>query len=93
MVVWDERKRFANLEKHQLDFANAFLVFENPEKVTLPSPRGDEHRYMDLAMVREVGMILAFVYAVRGAAVRAISFRIASRRERRLYEQAREKPD
>jgi uncharacterized DUF497 family protein len=48
---------------------------------------------MDLAMVREVGMILAFVYAVRGAAVRAISFRIASRRERRLYEQAREKLD
>jgi hypothetical protein len=93
VIVWDEKKRQANLQKHQLDFANAYLVFENPEKITLPSSRGGEDRYQDVAMVTEVGMVLAFVYVLRGGAVRAISFRIASRRERKLYEQTYEKPD
>ena len=86
MIVWDEKKRQANLEKHDLDFVDAQWVFDNPEKVTIPSHRGGEERRMDLAMVEEIGMILAFVYVHRGEAVRAISFHIASRRERRLYE-------
>lgn len=93
MTVWDEKKRLSNLKKHDLDFANASLVFENPDKVTLPSSRGREERYLDLAMVREVGMILALVYTLRDETVRVISFRIASRRERKLYEQARQKFD
>jgi hypothetical protein len=93
VVVWDEKKRQANLAKHHLDFANANLVYENPEKVTLPSPRGGEYRCLDLAMVSQVGMILAFVYVLRGGGVRAISFRIASRRERKKYEQAHKKFD
>jgi uncharacterized protein len=84
VIVWDEKKRVANLQKHQLDFANASIVFGNPEKITLPSPRGGEDRYLDLAMVRDVGMILALVYVLRGETARAISFRIASRRERKL---------
>lgn len=93
MIVWDEKKRLANLEKHQLDFVDAGRVFENTEKITIPSHRGGEERQLDLAFVEEMGMILAFVYVHRDEAVRAISFRIASRRERRLYAKKHEELD
>lgn len=85
MIVWDERKRQTNLAKHGLDFADAYLVYDNPEKVTLLSPRGAEERAMDLAMVEIAGSVLALVYVERGPDVRVISFRRASRRERKLY--------
>lgn len=93
MIVWDERKRQINLAKHDLDFADAQWVFANPEKITFDSHRGGEERQMDLAMVEAVGMILAFVYVHRGDTTRAISFRIASRRERKLYEKKRAELD
>jgi hypothetical protein len=55
VIVWDEKKRLQNLEKHQLDFADAGWVFDNPDKITLPSPRGAESGYLDVAFVSEVG--------------------------------------
>jgi uncharacterized DUF497 family protein len=85
VIVWDEKKRLANLEKHGLDFEDAHRVFDNPGKITTLSYRGGESRQLDVALVEESGLILAFVYVHRGDAVRAISFRIASRRKRRLY--------
>jgi uncharacterized DUF497 family protein len=81
MYEWDETKRAINLEKHGLDFADAHLVYENEEKLTLQSPRGVE----DMALVEMAGEVLSPAYVLRGKAVRVISFRRASRRERRLY--------
>ena len=93
MIVWDERKREANVRKHGFDFADAHLVYDNPEKLTTKSIRNDEERKMDAAMVEMRGMIIALVYVARGVDVRAISFRRASRRERKRYEQAKAKHD
>ncbi|HET8636678.1 MAG TPA: BrnT family toxin [Acidobacteriaceae bacterium] len=87
MIVWDEKKRQANLEKHGLDFRRAYLVFNNPNKITFFSPREDERRLVDVAMVELAGRLLSLVYAERGDDIRVISFRVASRRERRAYEQ------
>jgi len=84
VIVWDERKRAANVAKHGLDFADAWRVNESPAKLTFESARRNEHRKLDLAMVENV--LLAFVYVERGNAVRAISLRRASRAERRIYE-------
>lgn len=89
VIVWDENKRKSNLAKHGLDFADAFLVYENPEKLTLLSSRKDEDRRLDVAMIEVQGMVLALVYTERGQHVRVISFRIASRRERRRYAEAK----
>jgi uncharacterized protein len=38
MLVWDEAKRKTNLQKHGLDFADAGLVYDNPDKITFQSP-------------------------------------------------------
>lgn len=84
MIVWDERKRAANLAKHGLDFADAWRVFESLSKLTFESARKGEDRKFDLAMVENV--LLAFVYVERRSAVRVISLRRASRVERRMYE-------
>jgi uncharacterized protein len=86
---WDEAKREANLRKHGLDFDDADSVFENPHKVTFAIPGRGEARWLDVALVELNGVVLALVYAVRGYNVRIISFRKASRKERRIYDNLR----
>lgn len=82
---WDDDKRRRNLEKHGLDFADAYLVFENQRKITLETPRSSEKRRMDIALVELHGTVLVLVYAIRSGNVRAISFRRASVPERKAY--------
>jgi hypothetical protein len=93
MIVWDERKRQTNLAKHGLDFADAYLVYDDPEKLTISYFRNNEHRLMDTAFVEIRGKVLALVYVVRDSDIRVISFRFASRLERKLYAEASRKQD
>lgn len=86
MFTWDEVKRRGNLEKHGLDFADAYLVYDNPEKVTFSLTRNGERRNIDIALVKVVDRVLLLVYTLRGEDVRIISFRVASREERAHYE-------
>ena len=86
MYVWDEAKRKSNLEKHGLDFNDAYLVYENPEKCTYDARRDEEYRLMDLALAAIRDRVLALVYTERDGKVRVISFRHASREERKQYE-------
>ena len=64
--TWDEAKRLVNLEKHDLDFADAALVYEAADKVTLPVERHGERRLVDIAMVEVLGRILLLAYVLRG---------------------------
>jgi uncharacterized DUF497 family protein len=86
---WDEAKRAANLKKHGFDFADADLVYENPNKITLHEVRREEPRLLDIAIVEILGVTLTLVYVVRGYNIRIISFRKASRKERRIYDNSR----
>ncbi len=87
MHVWDEGKRKSNLRKHGLDFRDASLVYDNPDKCTYTADRGAEQRWLDLAMAVVRGKLLALIYTRRGDDVRIISFRPASREERKQYEE------
>jgi uncharacterized DUF497 family protein len=49
VFVWDEAKRKSNLEKHGLDFKDAYLVYENPDKCTYEAGYKGERRLMDIA--------------------------------------------
>jgi hypothetical protein len=82
---WDNAKREANLRKHKLDFWIAHLVYESPEKLTYRLKSEPEARFLDVALVELKGAILSLVYTIRNGNVRFISFRYASRRERRYY--------
>lgn len=84
--TFDPAKDAVNLAKYGLSLADAPLVFNAPDKVTLESPRGDEVRLMDLALVEMAGVVLVLVYVLRHPnEVRAISLRRASKQERKLY--------
>ena len=84
--TYDPRKDAANIIKHGLSLADAALVFNAPNKLTLGSPRDSEARLMDIAMVEVAGVVLVLVYVLRSPAeVRAISLRRASKQERTLY--------
>lgn len=93
MYEWDEAKREANLRKHRLDFWAAHLVYENPQKVTYRLRSEPEIRLLDIALVELKGAVLALVYTIRNGNIRFISFRYASRRERRRYAAAKSRPE
>lgn len=84
---WDEAKRLRNLRKHGLDFMDADLVFEASLKITVDAAHAEDNRYADLAEVN--GRVLMLVYTLRQQTVRCISLRVASRRERKLFDEAK----
>jgi hypothetical protein len=86
MFVWDEAKRKSNLSKHGLDFTDAHLVYDNPDKCTYDSSRASERRWMDIVVAVIRGRLLSLIYTERGDDVRVISFRPASPEEREQYE-------
>lgn len=80
---WDEEKRRTNLEKHGIEFEEAYPVFDGRERLTLPDPRHVEERFITIA---DVGTgFLSVVWTPRGGRIRLISVRSASRAERRAY--------
>jgi uncharacterized protein len=87
---WDRDKAADNLQKHGVTFAEASTVFGDPLSATIPDPAhslGDEARYVVMGMSAH-GRLLVVVHCIRQEAVRIISARIATRRERRYYEEA-----
>ncbi len=90
-LTYDPNKDAANIAKHGLSLADALLVFDAPDKLTLTSPKGDEARLMDVAMVAVAGVVLVLVYVMREPdELRAISLRRASKQERMLYAKNRQ---
>ena len=87
-VTYDLDKNAANIIKHGLSLADALLVFDSPNKLTLQSQRAEEERWMDVAMVAVADVVLVLVYVLREPdELRAISLRRASKQERTLYAQ------
>jgi uncharacterized DUF497 family protein len=91
MVIyeWDEEKRQINIAKHGIDFLDADLVFESSTKITVDVSRSSDRevRYADFAEVK--GCVLKLVYTVRNKVARCVSLRVASRKERSLYHEAK----
>jgi uncharacterized DUF497 family protein len=86
---WDREKAGINLKKHAVDFADAVGVFEDPLALTIDDPHSpDEPRWLTLGADFE-GRILVVVYTYRGEAIRLISARKATKRERDSYEDKR----
>lgn len=83
-MTWDETKRQINLDKHQLDFADAGLVLANRYRLVLETVRQGEIRHQAFAYVAEVLTVLTVIW-LPGEKQRIISFRRAHRYEREAY--------
>lgn len=79
LILWDEHKRLANLDKHGLDFAwLGAEFFENAVVVPVRSGRL-------MAVGHFAGRPVAVIFSRLGTeALSIISMRVASIRERRL---------
>lgn len=88
---WNRRKALANAAKHGVTFVEAESVFADPLAIMLGDPRHsrDEDRYV-LFGQSDWGNYLAVMFTERGDAIRIISARRMTSRERREYEQGGE---
>jgi len=87
-VEWDPRKAAANLRKHGVDFADAAEVLYDELAVTVLDDTPDEDRFATMG-IDPLGRLLVVVYTRRGSRARLISARLATRPERRQYEEGR----
>ena len=82
--TWDEAKRKSNLRKHALDFADAPAVLENDSYSTEDTRFSyGERRYNALGYFQ--GNVVSITYTEQNDEIRIISFRWATRREKRDF--------
>ena len=86
---WDANKAKSNLRKHGISFVEASAVFGDPRSLTIPDPIHSalENRFITIGTSHR-GKLLVVVNTERGDNIRIISARVASRQERRNYEEA-----
>lgn len=82
---WDDNKNAINIEQHDIDFNDAWMIFENVvlRKVDTRKDYGEE-RWIALGKLREI--VIVIVYMRRLSKIRIISIRRANRYERKIYE-------
>ena len=85
---WAEAKATRNVNKHGVSFEEASSVFGDPLAVTIPDPlhSEEEDRFITLGESHR-RRLLVVVSTERGDRIRIISARVATRRERRTYEE------
>lgn len=86
--TWDLRKASSNLTKHGVSFEEAVTAFEDPLSLTIPDPGHSEteSRYVLLGATHQ-NRLVAVVHTEFGDIIRVVSARMATRRERRDYEE------
>ena len=85
---WDPRKAAVNRAKHKVSFEEAVAAFGDPLGRITDDPRHSESEERYVLLGQSAGpRLLAVMLTERGPAIRLISARNATRRERREYEE------
>lgn len=84
----DPAKAAQNFKKHKVSIEEAASIFGDPMAYTFADPDHSigEARWLAFGMSR-MGRILAVIYTERRGKIRIISARIATKQERRIYEE------
>ncbi len=89
-VTWDPVKDRSNRRKHGISFGQARAVFDDPLAVSVPDPDAPEERWITVGHAGSLGLLVV-VHTYREHQgrefLRIISARMATRRERRKYEE------
>jgi uncharacterized protein len=86
---WDAEKAAANARRHRVTFEEGETVFRDPALPNVSGPRPLARRtsvHRDGYSTR--GRLLIVSYTERQGRIRIISCRVATRKERRRYEEA-----
>jgi hypothetical protein len=90
LFEWDPDKADRNLAKHRVSFAEAESAFADVHASEIPDPDHSWAEQRFILMGRSYrGRILVVVFTERGASIRIVSARVATRRERESYEEGR----
>jgi uncharacterized DUF497 family protein len=84
---WDAAKAKSNLKTHGVSFEETCTVFDDPLSLTIDDPdhSSDEKRSITIGQSR-IGHLLVISHCDRPSAIRIISSRFATTRERQDYE-------
>jgi uncharacterized DUF497 family protein len=82
--AWDEEKRISNLKKHELDFQQVYLIFEN-DTFTFEDKRFAyrECRFVTLGLLN--ADVVVVIHTETKDEIRVISLRKATKNEQKLY--------
>ncbi len=85
---WDAKKAAANLKKHGVSFEEASTVFRDVLSVTGSDPDHSiwEYRFVTFGISSQ-NRLLVVAHTEEGDNIRIISARLATRQERRIYEE------
>ena len=81
---FDPRKSATNLKKHGIDFANAQLLWVDPDRVEIPAKDVDEPRFMVIGKID--GKHWSAICTYRNENIRIISVRRSRDEEIDIYE-------
>jgi hypothetical protein len=84
---WDEAKSASNLKKHKVSFEEASSVFADDLALSGRDPDHsiEEHRHITFGMSNK-NRLLVVAHTDRGSKIRIISARLATKAERKMYE-------
>ena len=85
---WNPDKASSNLRKHKVSFEEASTALSDPMAATGADPDHSigEFRYVTFG-ISERGRLLVVAHTEQSETIRIISARLASRRERKIYEE------
>lgn len=85
---WDPAKAHVNAQRHGVRFEEAATAFRDPLSITIDDPDHSigENRYILLGLTLS-GKLVVVVHVERGETIRIVSARLATRRERKSYEE------
>jgi len=85
---WDPEKASSNLRKHKVSFEEASTALSDPMAATGADPDHSigEFRYVTFGISGR-GRLLVVAHTEQNETVRIISARLASKRERKIYEE------
>jgi uncharacterized DUF497 family protein len=87
-IEWDPKKARTNRQKHKVSFEEAATALRDPMAATGADPDHSigEFRYLTFG-VSVTGRLLVVAHTDEGDTIRIISARVASKGERRIYEE------
>lgn len=85
---WDPKKESGNSKQHGVTFEEAVSAFGDPLSVSISDPLHSriESRYLLIGLTVS-GRLLVVAHVERGDNIRTINARLATRRERLVYEE------
>lgn len=84
---WDDEKEKINIAKHGMDFTTAARVFKDEYRLEIYDDKHSdtEDRYITIGIIDNIAYVVMVVYTEREDAIRLISARKATKRERSKY--------